>query len=148
MPGPARRNANQDTTVIARRTSRRLPIAGCRLLAALTLDATAVLTPAGEPQPGRRGRWRPRRAEAGLTAALAALAAVLLAGAPGHPQASSPPGHPAATHPPGRLPPHPPDPQRGRTGSRDVAHLPRQPSFLMPGTGISARAHGGQPPQL
>ena len=38
-----------------------------------------------------------------LTAALAAslivLAAVLLAGVPGHPQASSPPGHPAATHP-------------------------------------------------
>jgi len=72
------------------------------LLAALPPDATAVLTPAGEPEPGRPGRWRPRRAETVLTAALAAslaaLAAVLLAGAPGHPQASSPPEHPTATH--------------------------------------------------
>jgi hypothetical protein len=73
------------------------------LLAALTPDATAVLTPAGGPEPGRPGRWRPRLAEAVLTAALAAsltaLAAVLLAGLPRHPQASSPPRHPAATHP-------------------------------------------------
>ena len=73
------------------------------LLAALTPDATAVLTPVGEPEPARPGRWRPRPAEAVLTAALAAslaaLAAVLLAGAPGHPQASSPPRNPAATHP-------------------------------------------------
>ncbi|MGO8890397.1 MAG: protein kinase domain-containing protein [Streptosporangiaceae bacterium] len=72
------------------------------LLAALTPDATAVLTPAGDPEPGRPGRWRPRLAEAVLTAALAAsliaLAAVLLAGVPGHPRVFSPPGHPAATH--------------------------------------------------
>ena len=61
-----------------------------------------MLPPGGEPEPGRPGRWRPRLAEAVLTAALAAsltaFAAVLLVGVPGHPQASSPPRHPAATH--------------------------------------------------
>ena len=75
------------------------------LLAALTPDATAVLTPpAGGPVPSvpaRRRRWRPRPAEAVLAAALAAslaaLAVVLLAGPPGHPQASPSPAHQAAT---------------------------------------------------
>jgi len=73
------------------------------LLAALSPDGTAVLPPAGDPEPGRPGRRRPRLAEAVLTAALAAsliaLAALLLGGAPSQPQASASPGHPAATHP-------------------------------------------------
>ena len=75
------------------------------LLAALAPDATAVLpSPAGGPGPrwpARRGRWRPRRAEAVLAAALAAslaaLAGVLLTGTAGHLQASHSPAHPAAT---------------------------------------------------
>jgi len=79
------------------------PAGAAAARAALTPDATAVLTPAREPEPTRPGRWRPHLAEAVLTAALAAslaaLAAVLLAGAPGHPLASAPPRNPAATHP-------------------------------------------------
>ncbi len=75
------------------------------LLAAVALDATAVLpAPAGGPEPDRPGgsRRRPRRAEAVLTAALAAslatLAAVLLTStAAPHPGASPSPARPAAT---------------------------------------------------
>ncbi|HLN71583.1 MAG TPA: protein kinase [Streptosporangiaceae bacterium] len=75
------------------------------LLAALAPDATAVLpSPTGGPGPrwpARRGRWRPRPAEAVLAAALAAslaaLAGVLLTGTAGHLQASHSPAHPAAT---------------------------------------------------
>jgi eukaryotic-like serine/threonine-protein kinase len=63
------------------------------LLAALNPDATAVLPVPGTdgvpPGPGGRGRRRPARAEillaAALAATVAALAAVLLTGAPGHP---------------------------------------------------------------
>ena len=77
------------------------------LLAALAPDATAVLpSPTGGPGPrwpARRGRWRPRPAEAVLAAALAAslaaLAGVLLTGTAGHLQASHSPAHPAATRP-------------------------------------------------
>ena len=79
------------------------------LLAALAPDATAVLpSPAGGSVPGegrRRGRWRPRPAEAvlgaALAASLAALAAVLLAGTASQSQASPSATHPApsATHP-------------------------------------------------
>ncbi|HLN69098.1 MAG TPA: protein kinase [Streptosporangiaceae bacterium] len=77
------------------------------LLAALDPDGTAVL-PAlpGGPEPGgprRRGRWRPRPAEAVLAAALAAslaaLAAVLATGAGSRPQAPASLARPAATHP-------------------------------------------------
>ena len=72
------------------------------LLAALSPDATSVLAlPAGEPEPGlpvRRARWRPRRTEAvlaaALAAALAALAGVLLT-SPARPSGSA--ASPAAT---------------------------------------------------
>ena len=74
------------------------------LLAVLAPDATAVLTPVtGEPVrgPARRGRWRPRPAEAvlavALAASLAALAAVLLASPASRPQASPSPARQAAT---------------------------------------------------
>ena len=87
------------------------------LLSALSLDATARLTPvAGEPEPGTAiaGGRRPRSTEvvlaAALAASLAALAAVLLTGparpsapaappAAAHPAATSKARQPASTHP-------------------------------------------------
>jgi serine/threonine-protein kinase len=72
------------------------------LLSSLSQDATTVLTPAGEPEPGMpaSGRWRPRLTEVvlavALAAALAALAVVLLTG-PAKP--SVPAASPAASHP-------------------------------------------------
>ena len=101
------------------------------LLAALTPDATAVLTPAGDPEPGRPGRWRPRLAEAVLTAALAAsliaLAAVLLAGVPGHPRSSPRLGtRPPRTRPPSARPPRP----ATRPHGRRPAPCPRPPQQL------------------
>ncbi len=79
------------------------------LLAALTPDATAVLTPDGDIPPGRHGRRRMSRAElvlaGALAAALVALAAVLVTGTAGPATPTAPPARPAATHPPPT--PHP-----------------------------------------
>jgi eukaryotic-like serine/threonine-protein kinase len=73
------------------------------LLAALSQDATARLTPlTGEPARISRGRWRPRVTEvvlaAGLVAALAALAGVLLTGGTAKPKPAGA-AAPATTHP-------------------------------------------------
>jgi serine/threonine-protein kinase len=75
------------------------------LLAALNPGATAILNVPAEQtvSPGYRGRRRPTRAEigltAGLTAAVIALAAVLLNGGAGQPKPGGSLTNPAITHP-------------------------------------------------
>ncbi len=114
------------------------------LLAALAPDTTPVLTPlAGGPVPGgegRRGRWRPRPAEAVLAAALAAslaaLAAVLLASPASHPRASPSATRPAATRQ-ARTPP----PAR-RTPPATRAAASPQASTLPPAAAAAAAFTG------
>jgi serine/threonine-protein kinase len=114
------------------------------LLAALALDVTAVLTPPASglvpSGPARRGRRRPRPAEAVLAAALAAslaaLAAVLLAGPASHPQASPASAHPAATRQA-----HTPPPARQKPPTkRAAAHA--QASTLPPAAAAAAAFTG------
>jgi eukaryotic-like serine/threonine-protein kinase len=74
------------------------------LLAVEHRDQTAVLLPvpddADADRPAKPGRWRPRRSEIALTAALAATAtalAIVLLVRPGAAAAGSPPGRPASS---------------------------------------------------
>ena len=114
------------------------------LLAALGPDATVVLAPpAGEPVPGmpaRRGRWRPRPAEAvlatALAAALAALAAVLLTAPAGHAGSAAPPARPAATHPAATPTAHQPPRVRHHHPRRPAT--PKQASALPPAAAAAA----------
>src|SRR5579859_2562131 len=117
------------------------------LLAALNPDATTVLDPAGEPEPGLpiRRRWRPRLTEAvlaaALAAALAALAAVLLTGTAGHAGSAAPPAtHPAvaptADQTPGARHTTPPGAHRHKT--RKPAVTPRHASALPPAAAAAA----------
>lgn len=70
------------------------------LLAALSPDATAVLTPAGNIPRGRRRMTRAEKVLAGaLAATLAALAAVLAARPAAHAAPAASPARPAATRP-------------------------------------------------
>ena len=100
------------------------------LLSALNPDATTVLNPAGEPEPGLpvRRRWQPRLSEAvlavALAAALACLAAVLLTGTAGQSGSAAA----AATHPAVTPTAHKPPSARRKTPPGARHHKPRNPA--------------------
>ena len=116
------------------------------LLAALAPDATAPLpSPTGGPVPrwpGRRGRWRPRPAEAvlavALAASLSALAVVLLASPAGRPQASPSPAQPATTR---QAQARTPPPARHTPSATPAA--PRPQGSTLPPTAAAAAAFTG-----